>query len=109
MDMVSDFPQFLTDMQIQTSTWANEGLIEMDYLPFIIRAFQGRNQTEDPSDLLQDLEAYALKYHKSMTPIQASNMIIYHGQWCKDPELSEVCEKIAVRGYTQICEVEGYS
>lgn len=97
--MISDLPKFLNDFAIEVSHWVNEGKIDMEDLPYILRAYQGENIEESADELLQELESYAVKYFKSMTANQAANLIINHGNYMKNAELVEICEKLVVHGY----------
>lgn len=39
MQMISDLPKFLNDFAIEVSHWVNEGKIDMEDLPYILRAY----------------------------------------------------------------------
>ena len=72
-------PQFLFEMALQVSSWANEGRISLEDLPHIMKAFQGNN-IEETEDLLKELENYAIRYFNKISANQAANIIIHNGQ-----------------------------
>lgn len=92
---------FLKEMHKSTSTWLQDGKVDIDYLPPMHFVYSEENKAGKYDELIDEIEGQFLRNATSMPAGSAARMISQGGE-IRDPEVIEVCEKLIAHGLSDM-------